>query len=236
MRLSRLPLPLALLGGCGVGLEYSAQPSHDSASDSAELPLDPHEEEDTAAEDTGEPPEDTDTGPLIAPPEPGELVLSEALFDPAAVDDSAGEWIELVNLSDHTLDLADLWLSDDGVDGVALDTGFTLTAGAYAVVCANGTAADNGGVTCDSTYRYKSTGGGLALANTGDELVLSRQGGGEVIDRFAWGSSFVSAGVAMGVRPGKLTAAGNDAESAWCEQSARLAGGDHGTPGRENGC
>lgn len=238
---SALPLLVALLAGCGVGLEYSAHTTGDSAVD----PVGAHEDtadaddtaaEDTAPDDTGDPPEDTDTGPRIAPPEPGELVISEALFDPAAVDDGNGEWIEVVNVSDHTLDLGDLWLGDDGVDGVALDAGFTLPAGDYAVLCANGDAAQNGGVTCDGSYRYKSTGGGLALANTGDELVLSRSSGGDVVDRFAWGASFVSAGVAMGVRPGRLTAEANDPESAWCEQTARLSGGDHGTPGRENGC
>ena len=217
-------LTVLLWLGCGVGLEYSGTEVIDSAGDEADA------DTDTDADS------DADTDADVPLPERGELVLSEVLIDPAAVDDGDGEWLEIVNVSDHLLDLGSLWLADEGVDGVGIDAALTLRAGAYAVLCGNGTSADNGGVSCDATYRYKTSGGGLSMANSGDELLLMAGSGGTVIDRISWEKSFVNPGVAMGVRPGKLTEGGNDDAAAWCEQTGRLSGGDQGSPGRENGC
>lgn len=169
-------------------------------------------------------------------PVPGDLVLSELMINPSAVADEAGEWLEILSLADHPLSLAGMRISDDDVDGTALAGAGTLAPGARAVFCANGDGATNGGISCDATYYYSSSGDGFALANSGDEVVLSTYDGIE-LDRVSYGSGFAPTAASTGVRAGGLSQAGNDDAAAWCTQVGGLPGGDQGTPGLANsGC
>src|SRR5262249_23040812 len=65
----------------------------------------------------------------------GELVITELMSNPAAVADTAGEWIELYNPSaDEALDLEGCTLDDGGSRPHAIATGFVIAAGAYATI------------------------------------------------------------------------------------------------------
>jgi hypothetical protein len=68
-----------------------------------------------------------DGGPI--PPEPGELVVNE--FLPWAQDDTLCEWVELANLTSHTLDLSGMTVRDDGRDALIVPTGTTLEPGGF---------------------------------------------------------------------------------------------------------
>ena len=163
-------------------------------------------------------------------------MISELMINPAAVDDEAGEWLELTSLADYTLDLSGLVLSDDGVDVVSVEGTVELAPGGYAVFCAVGMPANNGGVDCDGSYAYSTTGAGFALAQAGDEVVVSTATG-TVLDRVNYSDGFAPTGRSTGVPDSLLSPSGNDNTNGWCPQSGFLSGGDQGTPGAANsGC
>ena len=159
------------------------------------------------------------------------------MIDPWSVSDSEGEWVELWNIGSDWIDLTGSLLEDDGVDSYVLDPEYSdaliLGPGEYLVVCADADWWNNGGVDCDATILYQTYGGGFALSNTGDEVVLV-SGSGITLDRFEYGTWFAIEGSSMGVDPDSATVSFNDQENDWCDQWASLPFGDGGNPGQEN--
>ena len=78
-------------------------------------------------------------------PAAGEVVVTEFLADPGAVDDAVGEWVELANLSGADLDLAGCALADAGRNRATFPAGTVLAAGQRLVVGRSAEVADNGG-------------------------------------------------------------------------------------------
>ena len=170
-------------------------------------------------------------------PSAGELVINEIMIDPDAVSDASGEWVELWNLSDDWLDVEGYRLADDSADDYTFDEvsngSLVVGPGDYLVICAEPSRSDNGGIDCDGEFFYQTWGGGFALSNTEDEVVLVTPGGSEV-DRFEYGSGFSMTGSSLGVDPWDATVTDNDDPDSWCDQWDRLSSGDWGTPGYEN--
>ena len=171
------------------------------------------------------------TGPTS--PQPGDIVISELMINPSAVDDQNGEWFEITNLTESRLDLSGLQISDDGVDGTTVEGTIEVAPNSYAVFCSNPAPSQNGGISCDGHYLYASTGDGFALANSSDEINV-RNAAGSMLDRFTYGEGFAPVGRSIGVRRNQRTPTANDSENAWCSQSGSLPGGDQGTPGAIN--
>lgn len=170
-------------------------------------------------------------------PAPGELVLSELMIDPDAVADADGEYVEIWNGSGDWLDLSGYRLADEGVDDVELQPatsdGLVVEPDGYLVACANADYWDNGGIDCDATFVYQTWGGGFALSNTEDEVLLLDPSGA-VVDRFAWDEGFTVVGAGMGVDPDSLSTSANDDPDDWCDQWSYLPFGDSGSPGEDN--
>ena len=162
-------------------------------------------------------------------------VISELMINPSGSADETGEWVELYNAADDALDLSGLALGDDGVDDADIDFSEEVIApGQFIVLCAS--EEDNGGVDCAGTYLYQTFGGGFALSNTEDEVVVISDDG-DVIDTFGYGDGLAPAGQSLGVNPSCLDATSNDATGCWCAQSGSLSSGDEGNPGEDNdGC
>ena len=160
----------------------------------------------------------------------GDLVVSEILQDPAAVDDADGEWFEIYNNSGVDVLLDGLEVGDDGTDGLTVSTGFTLAAGGYAVLGANGDPLSNGGVGVDIVYDR----GFFQLANGVDEVVLGY--GGTTLDRVAYGGAAFPdpTGATLSLDPSLLDAGDNDLGASWCEAADPFGDGDLGTPGAAN--
>jgi hypothetical protein len=166
--------------------------------------------------------------------EPGDLVFSEMMVDPNAVDDTVGEWVELYNTSGSPIDVAGYTFRDDDVDSWVLDGPLMVAAGDYVVLCADMDTATNGGIPCDGSFFRDSTGNGLALANGPDELVLTRPDGTE-IDWLHYDDTWYTVGVALGLDPGYLDGGSNDDPTHWCDQTTIEAGAtEPGTPGAIN--
>lgn len=166
--------------------------------------------------------------------EPGDLVFSEMMVNPEAVEDDVGEWVELYNTSGSSIDLGSYTFRDDDVDAWILEGPLLVGPHDYVVLCANVDIATNGGVPCDGWFYRDSTGAGLALANGVDELVLARPDGVE-IDWLHYDETWYTPGVGLGLDPGYLTGADNDDVSRWCDQVTLLEGvAEIGTPGAVN--
>ena len=160
----------------------------------------------------------------------GELVISELMPNPAAVDDSKGEWFEVYNATAGSVDLQGLSFYDDGSNSFTVADSTIVAAGDYAVLGSDGDSGVNGGVSLD--YEY---GGSMALSNGDDELYIAYDG--LVIDAVLYDTSkgwSVSSGASMSLDPMKLDAASNDLAASWCEASSSYGSGDLGTPGAAN--
>jgi hypothetical protein len=172
----------------------------------------------------------------IEPPEeaqPGDVVFSEMMVNPESVQDEVGEWIELYNTSDYSVDLAGYSFHDDDVDMWILGT-IIVPANEYVVLCAELDPTVNGGVPCDAWFYRNWEGNGLALANGPDELVLTRADGVE-IDWLHYDDSWFNKAIATGVDPDFLDGGANNDGSHWCDQETITSPMvEPGTPGYEN--
>ncbi len=154
------------------------------------------------------------------PAGPATLVFSEFLANPAAVDDSAGEWLELFNAGDTTVNLRGWSLTDLDSDRHVIGADVLVEPGTYVVLARSGDAATNGGVA--AAYSYS----GLSLANGDDELLLLAPDGTE-IDRVVWGNELsISAGASLERSDPRVTASWSTAAVAWPNSA-----GDFGSPG-----
>ena len=179
--------------------------------------------------------------------EPGELIFTEVMVNPNAVEDQYGEYVELYNTGGRTLDLAGYSFHDDGGDVWVFDASVTVPGYSYLVICANTDLTTNGGVPCD-TWFYRNPLGidppavqghvqGMAIANNDDELELTSPAGVD-IDVFNYNDTstdVIEAGIAFGLDPNKLDGVSNDDFANWCNQTTVLGGmTDIGTPGSAN--
>lgn len=166
--------------------------------------------------------------------EPGDLVFSEMMVDPSVAEDEVGEWVELHNTSGAPIDIGGYSFRDDDVDDYTLVGPLLVAPGDYVVLCADMDAAVNGGVPCDAPFLRDYRGGGLALANGEDELVLARPDGVE-IDWLHYDDTWYTVGVALGLDPDELDDVVNDDPAYWCDQATVAAPmTEPGTPGAPN--
>lgn len=190
-----------------------------------------------ATDDDGEIGSDSISVTVEAEPvevEPGDLIFSEMMVNPSAVEDEQGEWVELYNTSGAGIDVAGYTFRDDDVDAWVLEGPLVVDAYSYIVLCADVDPLLNGGVPCDGWFNRDSTGKGLALANGEDELVLTRPDGIE-IDWLHYDSTWYTAGIALGLAPDWLEGGANDDVTHWCNQSTITAPmTEPGTPGQAN--
>lgn len=169
----------------------------------------------------------TSTTIVDSPIQPGDLVVSEIMADPAAVADSVGEWFEIINVSGRVLGLDGLSVRDDASDlHVLAGAGLQIAAGQAFVLARNGDSAQNGGLAVDYVYSD------FVLGNSADEIILEYAG--TEIDRVAYAAGFVTTGAAASLDPAATDAASNDEPANWCPASQALSSGDRGSPGAAN--
>jgi hypothetical protein len=166
--------------------------------------------------------------------EPGELIFSEMMVNPESVEDEVGEWVELYNTGGRPIDITGYTFRDDDVDAYVLDGPLLVEGYGYVVLCANLDITTNGGVPCDGFFLRTSDGGGLALANGEDELVLARPDGVE-IDWLHYDETWYIPGIGLGLDPSRLEGGVNDDLAYWCNQST-VSGSmtEPATPGAPN--
>ncbi len=120
-----------------------------------------------------------------------DLLITEIMANPDAVSDGNGEWFELFNPTNESIDLSGITLSDDTGNSTVLsaDASLLVNPGSYFVLARNGDSASNGGFEADYVYSN------FALRNSSDQIVFSNDSG-ELL-RFDYGSGFVPRGSSM---------------------------------------
>ncbi|MFT4975556.1 MAG: hypothetical protein ACI8S6_001443 [Myxococcota bacterium] len=162
----------------------------------------------------------------------GDLVISEIMFNPAAVSYYRGQWIEIYNNAGSSVDLNGLEVRDAAGLAFTISSSVPVAAGEYALLALRDNSSINGGLpTVD--YRYLST--ALTL-NTRTEM-LTLQYDGTIIDTITYDTDAdypAAHGSSIIVDPTALTAAANDSSSGWCISTSTYGDGDFGTPGAAN--
>ncbi len=163
----------------------------------------------------------------------GDLVITEIMQNPSKVTDALGEWFEVRNTTETSVDLQGLFVYDGGWDFFVVTSSLVVDAGDVAVFGRSTTAASNGGVDVDHAWSS-----GMNLGNSSDMIVLAW--GATVFDSVSWddGASFPDPrGASMVLDPAREDATDNDDGASWCESTSTYGDGDLGTPGADNdGC
>jgi hypothetical protein len=164
----------------------------------------------------------------LVPLDPGDLVITEIMKNPAAVADANGEWFEIYNASGGEINLSGLEIKDDGTDSHTIPSDVLVAAGDYALLAINDDSGTNGGLP-PVDYEYS----GFTLDDTEDEIVL--MSGAVEVDRVAYGgrTGFPDpTGASMYLIDVVLD---NNVGSNWAEDTWHVYGdGDFGTPGVAN--
>ena len=163
---------------------------------------------------------------------PGDLVITEVMFNPNAVSDLQGEWFEVTNVSGRLVSLNGLEVlsAEDGIKTLMADGPVLVPAGAAAVVGINADASTNGGVDVDIGYDS------VSLSNESDDLALFADG--VLLDRVSWDDGATMpdpSGSSLSLAKAHIDAALNDDPSVWCVSSSPWGDGtDWGSPGQQN--
>ncbi len=164
----------------------------------------------------------------------GALLITEVMQNPDGVDDSDGEFFEVLNTTDLEINLLGLEVTDAGTDAFTVSLDVWVAAGEYAVLARNGDFNLNGGV--DVHYVYP---GDFSLANGDDELYLTH---GEVeLDAIEYDGGYDwpdPTGASMSLDPLYHDSVANDAGENWCETPVdafyELESGDYASPANPN--
>ena len=163
-------------------------------------------------------------------PASGALVITEIMTNPAAVDDSKGEWVEIWNSTNEPILINNLVIKDKGSNKHRIDSEdeLVIQPGAFWILGREADQELNGGVLVD--YVYKS----FTLANTTDQVILCTSDE-RIIDEVEYDSGWpLASGASMELSPAHLDAGNNDDSSAWLLSTSVFGAGDFGTPGRAN--
>ena len=177
------------------------------------------------------------SAPTAETPEPtpstmdgvGSIIVTEFMADPSAVSDTAGEWFEVYNPGDVSVDMNGWTIRDHGSNSHVINNGrpLVIQPQMYIVLGRNSDESTNGGITLG--YQYS----GFTLGNSDDEIELV-DASGTVIDTVVYSGDWVSAGASTSLNPDSLDTVANDSQANWCTATTTLPSGDKGTPGSSN--
>ena len=160
------------------------------------------------------------------------IVLNEIMKNPGAVSDSDGEWFELYNAGDDTVDITGWTFKDSDNDSFSIDVNccINIPPNEYFVLICNGDTATNGGISkYDLVYDREV----FNLGNSDDEIIMIDTYEFE-IDRVQYdnGTNFPDPnGLSMELIYHNLD---NNDGANWIESTNMLPSGDYGTPGEGN--
>jgi hypothetical protein len=166
---------------------------------------------------------------------PGDLIISEILFNGLGSTEGSLEWFEVYNPNAYDIPLCDGWVLKDGTGSVTVTGNPTIASGDYFVFGADDDTSKNGGVTVDFEYGTK-----LPLGNSGDTIDVTFDG--TTIDKVVYATSGdwsgkSSDGKSIQVVPAKLNATDNDLAGSWCVSATAFGvGTSFGTPGAKSDC
>ncbi len=162
-------------------------------------------------------------------PNPGDLVISEILYNPSGSLEGDSEWFEVCNTTAAAIDMIDMEIGDNGASNHIVAFNVIVPAGGCVVIA-------SGLVGCGAAfppaYMY---GNDFTLNNTTDDVEIICAG--TVIDMVSYGGAgFPSEanGESIQLNPSTLNATDNDSGANWCISTTACGLGDTGTPGAMN--
>lgn len=158
------------------------------------------------------------------------LIITEIMYNPDAISDTDGEWIEIYNTTTSPIQLQNLIIRRESTgDSHTISESLIIGASDF-MILARSIDAING---VDYVY-----GTSITLPNsTGDNIILLfNDGNNEIeISNVNYGNITVSvAGNSIQLDPGHYNATDADDASFWCSAVSSMANGDYGTPGLNN--
>lgn len=153
------------------------------------------------------------------------LIITEIMRNPATVEDTLGEWIEIYNPGATPVDIGGCILSDAGTDSHAITSSVLVPAGGYTTLAASAAP----GFTPNYVYIRTQ----FALSNSDDEVIISCNN--TVLDQVTYDAvTFpVTAGASMNLNQVNFDETENDISTNWCAATTSY-NGDLGTPGAVN--
>jgi len=152
------------------------------------------------------------------------IVISEIMPNPASVSDSYGEWFELYNSGDTTINLSN-WLIKSGENEehiISGDVSLFIDPDQYLVFGKNDNISINGGLVID--YQYSN----ISFSNNNDELLIINQNG-EIVDEVHYTNDWpFGSGIAMEIHDPESD---NGISSNWFSSTLTYGNGDNGSPG-----
>ena len=162
----------------------------------------------------------------------GDLLITEIMSNPTALSDTEGEWFEIYNNSDQSIDLQNLILGRDDANRHTITDPIVLLPESYVVLERNDTAS-----TAPISYTFGSD---LLLPNTGAVLSIFNEGtesdpGALIFSIDYGGASFPEGtGASISLNPNLLNASDAVLGNSWCISTSTYNTGDLGTPGSVN--
>jgi hypothetical protein len=161
----------------------------------------------------------------------GALLITEIMYNPTAISDTEGEWLEIYNTSTQPVDLFQLVLKKGTEVQHIVNESILIDPQQHLIMARHINA------TVSASYIYGSD---LTLTNTGDDLILANFGSdgtdGQVIAEVNYGNAGFPDGSGASLNLDANAYDVNQAQlgSNWCVSTAVFDTGDLGTPGIQN--
>ena len=153
------------------------------------------------------------------------IVITEVMANPASVSDSYGEWFEVLNTTDSTIDMHGWSIKDlDGDEHqlTSVQATIPILSGEYLILAKNGDQTQNGGVNVNYVYN------GYSLSNSEDEIILV-DASGAIVDEVHYSNGWpFSSGVSMEIHDPFND---NALIENWFSSTISYGDGDTGSPG-----
>jgi hypothetical protein len=163
--------------------------------------------------------------------DPGDILISEIMYDPDSLEDSAGEWFEIYNNTNAPVDIHQLVIRKNGTEQHIVNSSIIIAAHAYYALARTENAF------AGIKYVYGSS---ISLNNTGANLTLYNYGtdgsDGSVICAINYAADeFPTArGASICLSPALLNYTDAQAGDSWCVSVTPYNTEDLGTPGSQN--
>jgi hypothetical protein len=166
--------------------------------------------------------------------EPGDVVITEVMINPAAVADHVGEWVEVYVPGNRDVDLDGMFLkSKTGSAGEIIGTvDYTaiVPGGGWAVIARR----DEQNFASPEISPIAYWGQDPGLDDDDGEQISIIGSKGTLDQTYSMGQAEADEGVAWQLDPSSLEAIRNDTPTAWCSAVTEMDNGDLGTPGTIN--
>ena len=159
----------------------------------------------------------------------GELLITEVMQNPAMLSDAEGEYFEIYNTTNATLNLNGVVVSDNGTDRFVIQEDLLVPGNSFYVFSKSENATN---ITNEYIYSDEP----FTLANSDDEIVITNADMSLIVSlAYDGGATFPNpSGRSMILNQDSFNAVDAQNGGNWCESTSTYSTGELGTPGTAN--